>query len=97
MQKPPMIEYASQKSPKEIASIISLEWSKHSWPVNTIISGDGFIISLLNSTAGIDATVSILPSGTGSIVRYSERWPALSPKWFQEAILLCKPTQSTSP
>lgn len=96
-QKQPQIEYTSPKSPKELASIISLEWSKHTSSVNTIISGDGYIISILHPYAGADATVSILPSGRGSSVRYSERIPSLSPNWMQQAILLCKPPMSPAP
>lgn len=98
MQKPPMIEYISPQLPKIITSTISLEWSKHNATVNTMISGDGFIISIISAADGSAlATASILPSGTGSIVRYAEAWHAGSPNWFSEAVLLCKPTQPVAP
>jgi hypothetical protein len=98
LEKTPMIEYISPQSPKTITSIISLEWSKHNATVNTMISGDGFIISIVAPADGsAQATASILPSGTGSIVRYAEAWHAGSPNWFSEAVLLCKPTQPVAP
>lgn len=85
-ERPPLVEFETPLSPKAVASMVSEGWSAHTAEISTLINGDGFTISLTNPVAGVDATVIVLPKGTGSHVRFWERMPSLSPAWMAKPI-----------
>jgi|GEM_PF-5289670 len=89
-QKPPLVEYKTSKSAKAVAARISKLWSEHSGNISTLLTEDGYVISLTNYVAGVDATVVISEKNGETTVKYSERIPSLSPAWMKDAVELSK-------
>ncbi len=88
--KAPQIVFESVRSPKDFSACVSREWSKETAYISTLVMEDGYMVSLLHSHAGADASVTIARRGEGSYIRYAERMPSFSPDWMKQAVVKCK-------
>jgi hypothetical protein len=87
----PKVVSTSPKCPEDVVRCVSSNWLKNTNSIASVVTKDGYILSLPDPHRGVDVMAWIeADGGTGSRLRYAERAGWLAPEWIKQSLVACQ-------